>query len=225
IEQCRNSEEPYWYRYVKPNVKEDDLDWAEFVMHRSKRSFDPVLYSGWYGYREFSGGPVPGLGSHYIDLVHYITGAKFPLSCVCLGGTYTWKDENNFTAPDHVQAIWTYPDFMVSYSTNFGNGFGNVFNLYGDQGVMKMVHWGAPVYTAEGGSKNKGVIRGTNDVEPVERPDHFLDWLQCLRNRKQPNAPIEAGFQHAVAVIMAMRSFDTGERTVYDQKKRKIKDD
>ncbi|MBN2314349.1 MAG: Gfo/Idh/MocA family oxidoreductase [Sedimentisphaerales bacterium] len=223
IEQCRNSERPYWYGYMK-DVNPKDVDWKEFLMDRPMRNFDPVLYSGWYGYREFSDGPVPGLGSHFIDLVHYITGAKYPKNSVCLGGTYTWKDEHNFTCPDHVHALWEYPEgFMVSYSTNFGNGSGNSFKIFGDVGVLDMVNWNAPILTAEGAnSKKKGPIRGKNPVEEVQRPDHFLDWLQCLRTRKTPNASIEAGYQHGVAVIMAMMSFDSGRRMVYDAEKREI---
>jgi len=224
IEQCRNGEQPYWYSYIK-DVKQEDVDWKEFLMDRPMRPFDPVVYSGWYGYREFSDGPVPGLGSHFIDLVHYITGARFPTSCVCMGGTFTWKDEHKFTCPDHVQALWIYPEgFMVSYSTNFGNGSGNSFKIFGDQGVLDMVEWTAPVLTAEGGGKRRGQIRGKNPVQDVPHPDHFLDWLQCLRTRKTPNASIDAGYQHAVACIMAMRAYDTGHRMVYDQEKREIRE-
>ena len=224
IEQCRNGEKPYWYGYVK-EVKAEDVDWKEFLMDRPMRAFDPVLYSGWYGYREFSDGPVPGFGSHFIDLVHYITGAKFPASCVCLGGTFTWKDEHKFTCPDHVQALWIYPEgFMVSYSTNFGNGSGNSFKVFGDQGVLDMVTWTEPMLSAEGGGKRMGQIRGQKRVDDVAHPDHFLDWLQCLRTRGTPNASIDAGCQHAVAVIMAMQSYDTGKRTVYDAQKREIRE-
>jgi predicted dehydrogenase len=224
IEQCRNSERPYWYQYVK-DVKAEDVDWKEFLGDRPMRKFDPVLYSGWYGYREFSDGPVGGFASHFIDLVHYITGAKFPTSSVCLGGTFTWKDEHNFTCPDHVQALWIYPEgFMVSYSTNCGNGSGNSFKIFGDQGVMDMVNWNAPFLSAEGAnSSKKGPIRGKNPIKEVERPDHFLDWLQCLRTRKTPNAPIDAGYQHAVAVIMAMQSYDSGQRMIYDVEAREIR--
>jgi len=224
IEQCRNGEQPYWYSYVK-DVKQEDVDWKEFLMDSPMRPFDPVVYSGWYGYREFSDGPVPGLGSHFIDLVHYITGAKFPTSCVCMGGTFTWKDERKFTCPDHVQALWTYPEgFMVSYSTNFGNGSGNSFKIFGDQGVLDMVEWTAPVLTAEGGGKRKGQIRGKNPVDEVPRPDHFLDWLQCLRTRNTPNASIDAGYQHAVACIMAVRAYDIGRRMTYNPQKREIRE-
>jgi len=224
IEQCRNGSQPYWYGYVK-DVKEQDVDWKEFLGGVPDRPFDPVVYSGWYGYREFSDGPVPGFGSHYLDLVHYITGAKFPTSAVCMGGTFTWKDERKFTCPDHVQAMWIYPEgFMVSYSTNFGNGSGNTFKMFGDQGVLDMVNWNAPVLTADGGSKGKGLIRGKQEVKEVPMPDHFLDWLQCLRTRKTPNASLDAGYQHAVACLMAVKAYDSGRRQVYDVAKREIRE-
>ena len=87
-----------------------------------------------------------------------------------------------------------------------------VYNL-GAQSHVR-VSFDQPVYTAEGGTKNKGAIRGENKVRDVDMPDHFLDWLQCLRSRKTPNASIDAGYQHAVACLMAMESFRTGKRTV-----------
>jgi predicted dehydrogenase len=222
VEQCRNSDQPYWYNYIK-DVKKEEVDWDEFLMDLPKRPFDANFFSGWYGYRETSDGAVPGWGSHFIDLVHFITGAKYPQSCVCHGGIFTWRDQYKFTCPDHIQALWVYPEgFMVSYSTNFGNGFGNSYKFFGDQGVLKLDNLRAPVLTAEGGSKNKGAIRGENPVEAIEQPDHFLNWLQCLRNRKTPHAPIEAGYQHAVACLMAVESFNSGKKTIYDHNKRKI---
>jgi predicted dehydrogenase len=52
------------------------VDWPEFLFGLPMRPFDPVLCSGWYGYRDFSDGPIPGLASHYVDLVNYITGTN-----------------------------------------------------------------------------------------------------------------------------------------------------
>ncbi len=222
IEQRRNTTKPYWYNYIR-DVARDDVDWQEFLMDAPDRPFDPVVYSGWYGYREFSDGPVPGLASHFLDLVQYITGATFPTHCTCQGGTYTWKDEHRFTCPDQVQALWDYPEgFMVSYSTNFGNGGDNSFKILGDQGLMDMTSWTEPFVTAEGGSKNRGVIRGKKAVEPVARPDHWVNWLECLRSRKTPHASIDDGYAHGVACLMAVQSFDTGHRMTYDPTTRKI---
>ncbi len=223
IEQRRNSTKPYWYGYLK-EVKEEDVDWKEFLMHRPFRPFDPVQYSGWYGYRDFSDGPVPGFGAHYLDLVHYVTGAKFASSAVCLGGVFTWKDEHNFTCPDHVQAEWIYPEgFMVSYTTNFGNGSGNTFRIFGENGSIDMLDWNKPYFTTEGAIKGDDGKAEPQPIADVARPDHFLDWLQCLRTRGIPNASMDVGYLHGVECLMGVIAFDTGQRQVYDVEKREIK--
>jgi hypothetical protein len=87
-----------------------------------------------------------------------------------------------------------------------------------------MVSWTSPVLTAEGGAKRSGKIHGKMPVKDVPTPDHFLNWLQCLRSRQTPNASIDAGYQHAVACLMAVRAFDTGKRTIYDAEKREIRE-
>jgi len=222
-EQIRNGEKPYWYSYLKKEVRKEDLNWEEFTMGRTKKAFDGTLYSAWYGYYEFCQGPVPQWGSHFLDLIHYIAGLGCPETCVCLGGIYTWKDENKFTVPDQVHAVWHYPEgVMVSYTTNFGNGFGNTTRILAEKGVLKLDRGDQPIYTAEGGIKRDGSIRGENKVAPVERPEHFLDWFRCLRSGETPHAPLEAGWQHSVACIMAVESFDTGRRTRYDAAQRRI---
>lgn len=223
VEQVRNGVRPYWYNYLKPDVRKDDLDWAEFTSGRTTRGFDPLFYSGWYGHNEFSQGPVPQWGSHFIDLVHYVAGLSIPESCVCLGGVYTWKDQHGFTAPDQVHALWHYSEgAMVSYATNFGNSGGNYTRFYGSSGTLKMERRAEATITAEGGLKRDGSIRGETPVKAIERPDHMLDWLQCLRSGATPHAPIAAGYQHAVATIMAVMSLESGRRTRYDAAGRRI---
>jgi hypothetical protein len=94
--------------------------------------------------------------------------------------------------------------------------------MLGDQGALDLLNWNKPVFSSEGAKKGTEAVK--KDVVPVERPDHFLDWLQCLRSRNTPNASIDAGYQHAVACLMAMRAFDTGRRQIYDAKTREIRE-
>lgn len=226
IEQCRNGTKPYWYSWMQraEPIKEEDVDWREFLMNRPMRPFDGKLLTGWYGFREFTDGPLANLGCHFIDLYNYIVGTTFPVSCVAQGGTFTWKDEG-FTCPDHCEAVWTYPEgFLVSYSTNFGNGSGSVHKIYGEQGTVDLTNWQKPVYSNAGAIKPGNLSAKETPVTPVETPDHFLNWLQCLRSRKACNAPIEAGYQHCVPALMAVRAMDTGRRQVYDAKKRDFHD-
>jgi predicted dehydrogenase len=223
VEQVRNSTKPYWYSRLA-DVKPQDVDWKEFLLDAPEQPFCPRKFSAWYGYRDFSDGPVPGLASHFVDLLNYITGAKYPVSATGQHGTFTWIDEHKFTCPDQVQATWIYPEgFMVSYSTNFGNGSGSYIRLLGDQGVLNLTPWTKPTYSRLGAGKPSELPGQETAVEEVATPDHFLDWLQCIRNRQPCRAGIEAGYQHAVAVIMAVVASDTGQRQVYDHEKREIR--
>jgi len=223
IEQSRNGNRPNWYkRLTRLPIKESEIDWPEFVRPRSNRPFDALLFAGWYGYREFCSGSVGQFMSHFIDLVHFITGARFPASAVAQGDTFVWKDEYRFDCPDQVQTTLIYPEgFLVSYSTNFGNSHGNRTLMYGTQGTLDMTRRGKPIVSGEG-AYEKGPLGEEKPVDPVECPDHFLDWLRCLRTRDTPVAPIAAGYQHSVACILSDLAYQTGRRQVYDRKKRRI---
>lgn len=224
IHESRNSEKPYWYSYLGRDVKKEDVDWKEFLGDRPMRPFDARTYSAWYGYYEFCQGPIPQWGAHFLDMAHFITDCGIPESCVCTGGVLTWKDENKFTTPDCVSATWMYPEgFMLTSSNNFGNSFGNNRKFYGTKGTLKCDNWNVPTYSAEGGLKRDGSIRGEVEVTPVDRPDHFLDWLQCMRSGQTPHASLDAGYQHAVACLMASLSYEKGRKAVYDARRRTIR--
>ncbi len=222
IEQVRNGERPYWYEHVNPDVRAEDLDWETFAKGRTTKAFDPILYSAWYGYWEFSQGPVPQWAVHFLDTAHFIAGLGIPESCVCLGGVYTWKDEHAFTAPDQVQALWQYPEgLMISYTTNFGNSAGDMIRYCGDKGTLKL-GWEDATYSADGGIHRDGSIRGENKVVPIEQTDHWVNWYRCMRDGTTPNASLDAGYQHAIASIMATMSYEKGRRTRFDAATRTI---
>ena len=227
VEENRNGEKPYWYQYLGRGVKKEDVDWKEFLGDRKMRPFDPLQYGAWYGYYDFCQGPVPQWGAHFLDTVHYILDCGMPKSCMCIGDVLTWNDENKFTVPDNVTATWLYEDgFMIRSSNNFGNGAGNFKKIFAARGTMDITNANAVSYSADGGPKRREggePIRGKVDVAPIARPDHFLNWLQCMRSGERPHANIDAGYQHAVAVLMAVMSYDSGRKTVYDHAKRQIR--
>ncbi|MBD3265292.1 hypothetical protein GF373_01370 [bacterium] len=219
IMQVRNSYRPYWHRYKRP-IKQSDTDWGKFLMHRPDRPFSADQHSAWYGYREFSLGPIASLMAHFIDLVHYITGEPFPHSAVALAGNYVWEDR--YTVPDSVHALLEYRDkFMVSYCTSYGNGGGNYMRFLGTKGTIDATNWRKPILSGEG-SEAEDRIRETSQVPDVSMPQHMEDWLQCIRTRKQPNADIHAGEQHAVACILANEALIHNRRMVYDRDRRRI---
>ena len=48
---------------------------------------------------------------------------------------------------------------------------------------------------------------------------HMRNWMDCIRTRKEPNAPARVGFNHSVANIMATTALHTGKRVTWDATK------
>ena len=222
IEQSRNGYRPYWHRYGERTIAESDTNWRAFLMHRRYRPWNSDQYAAWFGYREFSRGPQSNLMVHFIDLVHYITGAATPKRVMTMGGTFRWKDQR--TAPDSVETVLEYPEgFLVRYCTMYGIPDNNYLKFFGTRGVMDATRWGKPFLISGDKSREDDRIAEGATIPEVESTPHMLNWLECLRSRQEPHAPIEAGYTHSVAVIMADESLVRGRTVVYDERARKIR--
>jgi predicted dehydrogenase len=227
VEQVRNGYSPYWMSYGKPDASpaEDDVDWKAFLMHQKPRAYDPDVYQNWYGYRDFSRGPHTNLMVHFIDLVHFVGDLKFPRRAVALGGTFRWK--GNSDAPDSIEVVLEYPEgFLVRYCTVFGTNAGKYAKWFGTRGTLDAKnlspreHW---TVSGEGSGEPDRIKAESQVAEEPERPaPHMKNFLDCVRSREQPIAPIEAGYAHSVAVIMADEAYTSGRRVVYDHAKREI---
>ncbi|MBV9300811.1 MAG: Gfo/Idh/MocA family oxidoreductase [Acidobacteriaceae bacterium] len=53
---------------------------------------------------------------------------------------------------------------------------------------------------------------------------HLMNWLNAMRDRKQPNATVDHGFSHSIACIMAAQSYWSGKRLYWDRSSEEIVD-
>ncbi len=223
-------------------IREQDTDWRAWLMNKTYRPFDPQLYFEYRLYKEFSSGISDQWMSHGIDLCHYFMGESFPKSVVAHGGIFAWHDgrEN----PDTFQALFTYPkSFLVSYSTSFGNDAPGFTRIMGKKATM-VNHGGegSPRWqmVEEKGNHEEDasvdsqravkdvLLPGEKTLPPMgigdEDPSHMINWLDCLRSRKQPNATVHNGFSHSVACMMAARAYWSGKKVYWDPKAEAILD-
>ena len=224
-------------------IREQDADWRAWLMTKPLRPFDPQLYFEFRLYKEFSSGIADQWMSHGIDLCHYFMDVEFPHSVVANGGIFAWRDgrEN----PDTFQALFTYDNgFLVSYSTSFGNDAPSFTRIMGKKATMINTGGeGSPRWqlVEEKGNHEDDLtidskrtvkdllLPGDTSLPPMgmgdEEPSHMTNWLDCLRNRKQPNATVHHGFAHSVACMMATRAYWTGKRICWDPKAEAILDE
>jgi predicted dehydrogenase len=181
------------------------------------------------GYRDFSTGTVGGWMSHFSDLIHFIAGCGFPKYGVAQGGLYSPTSKKGRTCPDTLTAILEYPEgFATSYTTHFGNGANDYMMFFGTRGVMRT---GAPDGWPNG---IEPVVSGEGSDAPDALKDkkalpnqlvetHMANWLKCIRTRKPPNADVDAGYKHGIAVLLGDRAFVEGRKMVFDPARREIR--
>lgn len=206
---------PRWARDFS-DCKKEDVDWEAYLFNRPMVDFDPKLLRRWHLYKMCTNG-ISGLWMvHLIDAATIVMGADYPDSAVAHGGLYVWKDGREHC--DVFHALIDFPEgFLFDWSMSLTNAAGSRYNIHGRYGTMDL---DALTYSGAGGEKGKEVEAGKLTPEPDQ--DHMANWLDCMRSRKDPNAPIECGHQHSAASIMAAAALHTGQRQCYDRENRSI---
>ena len=242
VEMTWNVNQPGRWRRpgVVPLLKEGDTDWKRYQMNRPPADFDARKYLEFRLFWPYSSG-IPGQWmAHQIDTVHWFTNISHPASVAANGGIYLWKDgRTNF---DTMTAVMEYTDpgnpevgFQVVYSSRFTNSAGGVKELYYSNGGM--LNLDTNKITPEGGLDERmarAMNMQANMLEPFELPGlrvetaantgsdpmtaaHMRNWMECVRDRKKPNADVVAGYNHSIACIMCTAALRTGEKASFDE--------
>jgi predicted dehydrogenase len=226
-------------------IKEADTDWKRFQLNRAPAAWDPRKYLEFRLFWPYSSG-IPGQWmAHQIDTVHWFTGLSHPRSVAANGGIYLWKDgRTNF---DTMTAVMDYGDpddpksgFQCVYTSRFTNSAGGTKEIYFSNGGT--LNLDTNKITSEGGlqaREAKAMNMQANLLEPMDLPGlkvetsantgsdpmtnaHMRNWMECVRDRKKPNADIMAGYNHSIANIMCTAALRTGEKASFDEAKREV---
>lgn len=190
------------------------VDWEQFEAPcKEKESFDPLKYTAWRWFWKYAGGLVTDVGVHVVDNVHYLLGEPTPRSAVCNGGVYAL---NYWETPDVVNAVWDYGKFSMTFTSNFANGFeGDGFIIYGTKATLEVRGNHIKIWDEHDRSKPMMEI-------PREGIAHQLDWINCIRSGKRPNAPVELGHSSLLPSHLANLAYRRGTKIEWDASARKV---
>ncbi len=228
-------------------LKEEDTDWKRFLINRPFEAFDPRKYLEFRLFWPYSSG-LPGQWMcHQIDTVHWFTELDHPRSVVANGGIYKWKDgRKNW---DTLTAVFDYgplndasKGFQVTFRARMHNGDDDPAEIYYSNGgelnlntnmvtptgglrknhasAMQMQENLLPEMSLKASAEK--VVTSANTGGDSLTSAHMRNWMECVRSRKQPNAPITAGYTHAIASIMTNAAVRTGEKVVFDEKNQEV---
>lgn len=218
-----------WMNYTGTLRKaklEGDLDWTMWQGSAPKHDLDPERYFNWYYYFDYSGGLIVGQAAHIMDCIQWFMNSKAPLAVTCLG-----------LKPDlpHVEVTNTASivvEFPENYLATFTLGYKSMpYNQANDQvkqfhGTKARLDVGRESYTLWPQSNAVDMQPGVNRKEPGSfgraAPSHVHNFLECIRSRKDPNAPVEAGQATNIVLCMAMQSLREGRRLRWNEAARRV---
>jgi predicted dehydrogenase len=206
------------YRPVDPYIKRSKdqslfapevIDWPRFLGRAPKRPYDAKRASGWRWFWDYAGGLMTDIGPHWLDVAMWITGSDGPRTVSSNGGKYQNLD---WETPDNVHAILDCGSFAIVFMVQFMNG---------------QEYDGAAFYGLEGSivqENNRGMMvrydKSRKEVESWKVTDesaaHMQNFLDCMRDRKQPNSPVELANRVLVGAHLANESFRSGKRVNWD---------
>jgi predicted dehydrogenase len=227
-------------------LKQEDTDWNRYLLNRPKEAWDPRKYLEYRLFWPYSSG-LPGQWmSHQIDTVHWFSGLKHPRSVVANGGIYVWKDgRRNW---DTITAVFDYgpandasTGFQVTFGSRMHNGDERPAEIYYSNGGELNLNTNkvSPVggltkrFADEMGmqpnllpelslANTEVVVASANTGGDRLTSNHVRNWMECVRSRKQPNAPVEAGYSHSIANIMTTAAAHTGLRATFDERTQEV---
>jgi predicted dehydrogenase len=238
-------------RWRRPDLvakcKEEDLDWKRYLLNRPYENFDPRKYLEYRLFWPYSSGMPGQWMSHQIDTVNWFSQLPHPRSVTANGGIYAWKDgRKNW---DTTTAVFDYgplddmsKGFQVVFMSRMHNGDENPSEIYYANGgelnlVTNMVSPNGGLQAAPASAMKMQpnlldkynlsdnatkVVASANTGGDMLTSAHVRNWMECIRSRKQPNAPVEAGYQHSIATIMTNAACRTGSKVTFDEKTQEV---
>lgn len=167
-----------------------EIDWKRFQWPNTDVEFEPMKVRYWRVFWPFSGGITCDQGTHIMDVVQLYMGSVTPLESDSYGDVVNYKGAET---PDVHTCIFRYPTFFASWTINYSSTYYDWWHItfQGTKGTMHLHRFGYQVYEEPCGHTPKDpVIDYKGDLPSQPHVDNFID---CVKTRKQPNAPVEVG--------------------------------
>jgi predicted dehydrogenase len=212
----------YWYQHATAGnyapVSLEKLDWKRWLGPAPDQPFRPERFYQWRHFWDFGGGGITDLMTHWIDVVHWYMNVEAPLSAVTTGRSYSLK---LWEAPDTVNTTLEFPkNFITAYlGTYVSRVDDGGLEFRGDRGTLKIDRARLAFYRDDA-AYAPGTLTPEPDIYVRSSGDgtiaHLQNWLDCVRSRKAPNAPIRVGHQAARTAHIANAALRAGHMVRWD---------
>jgi predicted dehydrogenase len=190
------------------------LDWEQWQGPAPRRDFDANRFRQWRFYSDYAGGIVADQGAHVFDGIHMLMSAGLPTAVNASAGR---PHKPGADQPESVVVMAEYSEgFIAAFSINYA---AMQYKLHNDQ----LNQLDGDLARLDVGREELRVFpRGAEDEPSIQLKSergfgyatdlHVQNFLDCVRTRTTPTAPMHVAFQAALVVQMANLSLKQGRR-------------
>jgi predicted dehydrogenase len=192
--------------------------WKDFLGSAPDQPFDEFRFRNWRWFWDFGGGVLTDLMVHWIDVAHWFLDLDQPVKATALGTHFA--SGNAWQTPDTMQCILEYPkNIQAHFEATFSNAtYGSMITFMGTDGTMYIDRGRYELTPEHGKGDVEKLVLGSNPrkgADFYDKPDgellHLTNWVECVRSRKPPNAPAEAGVSAALAAQLGNRAYRSNQ--------------
>lgn len=207
----------FWNRKPMPQKLklEGKLDWERFQgPAKTRLELDERRFFHWRNFRDYNGGHVTDQGTHLMDVIQWFCNdGKPPVSAVCQGAIYVHKGGD---VPDTFSAVYEYPSFIATWTLCYGNSFEDSWKIFiqGKKATMVIDDDGYRVYP-EVWKRPEIPPAVTHEYKGgIPTEPHVRNFLDCVKSRQEPNAPVEVGHRAVTGPHLANLALKSQRRVV-----------
>jgi len=203
---------------------EGPLDWEQWLGPAPRRSLDADRFRHWRFYLDYAGGIVADQGAHVYDGIHMLMNAGAPLAVTAAAGKPHRAD---YETPESVVVTAEYgEDFIGVFTINYAamrykSRNDQMNHLDGDKARMDIGREDCKVFM-QGAEETPAIVKTSERGFGYATELHVRNFLECVRTRRPPTAPMALGFQSALVVQLANLSLKHGRRVRWNPGARKV---
>jgi predicted dehydrogenase len=205
----------FWNRKPMPQKLQlaGKLDWERFQGPAKKRyPLDERRFFHWRNFSDYNGGHMTDQGTHLMDVIQWFCNdGKPPASAVCQGMITVHKGAD---VPDTFSAVYEYPTFLATWTLCYGNSYedGWKIHIQGKKATMVIDDDGYRVYAEPWNRPNIPPAMLHEYKGGIPTDPHVKNFLDCVKSRQEPNAPVEVGHNAVSAPHLANIALRTQKR-------------
>lgn len=186
------------------------LDWTRFLGTARQRELEPMRFRRWRYFFDYAGGNMTDQGTHLMDVVQWFTKNNAPTAAQASGYVAKMRGSEH---PDVFSAVFEYPKMLATWTLDYCNAYQNGWSIFlqGDKGTMILDDAG---YTVHAEPWKKGAPPKMEKASPVPVEAHIQNFLDCMKSRQEPNAPVEVAAAAVAGPHMANKAMFDGRKFI-----------